>query len=148
MPKDHFWIEAPFGYSSQTLNMTEGNLIDQAGQNLEVVDIIESTQAFKKVLKDAVPQMVNSMTQDLDNSLKQGQEKMLQDIVRAFLKMKEQASRQDTVSKLVVSHEEFGNSAKIDPSVQPITDERYIPPHIRDEVWLNNKVLAPNGLNG
>ena len=43
MPQDRFWTEAPFGYSSQTLNTTEGNLINQTGQNLEVInDIIES----------------------------------------------------------------------------------------------------------
>ena len=61
MPQDHFWTEAPFSYSSQTLNIIKGNLIDQASQNLEVFDTCESTQAFEKVLKDAVPQMINSM---------------------------------------------------------------------------------------
>ena len=66
MPQDHFRTEAPFGYSSQTLNITEGNLINQTGQNLEVVDdIIESSdsQAFEKVFQDAVPQMVNILKQ-------------------------------------------------------------------------------------
>ena len=66
MPKDHFCTEAPFGYSNQTLNITEGNLIDQANQNLEVVDdIIESSdsQAFEKVLKDTVPQMIDILKQ-------------------------------------------------------------------------------------
>ena len=29
MSQDHFWTEAPFGYSSQTLNIIEGNLIDK-----------------------------------------------------------------------------------------------------------------------
>ena len=62
MPHDHFWTQAPFGYSSQTLNITEGNLINQTCQNLEVVDdIIESSdsQAFEKVFQDAIPQMVD-----------------------------------------------------------------------------------------
>ena len=43
--------------------------------------------------------------------------------------------------------EESSNSTKIAPSV-PVTDDRYIPPHRRDEVGLNNKSFAPNGLNG
>ena len=57
MPHDHFWTETPFSYSSQTLNITEGNLINQTGQNLEVVDDImenSNSQAFEKIFQDAV----------------------------------------------------------------------------------------------
>ena len=45
------------------MNITEGNLIDYVDQNLEVVDAVESTQAFEKVLKDAVPQMIDILKQ-------------------------------------------------------------------------------------
>lgn len=45
MPQDHFWTEAPFGYSSQTLNITEGNLINQTGQKLKAVNTIESSNS-------------------------------------------------------------------------------------------------------
>ena len=51
------------------------------------------------------------------------------------------------MSKPDIALEESGNSAKIAPSVL-VTDDRYIPPHRRDEVGLNNKSFAPNGLNG
>ena len=51
-----------------------------------------------------------------------------------------------TVSKPDIALEESGNSAKIAHSV-PVTDERYICPHMRDEVGLNNKSFSPNGLN-
>ena len=52
MPQDHFWTEVPYNYSSQTLNIIEGNLIDQIGQKLKTVNTIESfdSQAFEKVL--------------------------------------------------------------------------------------------------
>ena len=75
-------------------------------------------------------------------------EKMLQDAVQVFSKKNEQSPKQHaTISKPDVALEESGNSVKIAPSV-PVTDDRYIPPHRRDEVGLNNKSFAPNGLNG
>ena len=68
--------------------------------------------------------------------------------MQVFSKKNEQSPKQHaTISKPDVALEESGNSAKIAPSV-PVTDDRYIPPHRRDEVGLNNKSFAPNGLNG
>ena len=140
MPQDHFCTEAPFGYSSQTLNITKGNLIDQADQNLEVVDVVESTQAFEKVLKDAVPQMVDILKQatvainitvgTIDNTLGgfnsavgsintavRSFEKMLQ-VVQVFSKRNEHSSKQPaTVSKLNIAEEKSSNSTKIAPKV-------------------------------
>ena len=114
MPQNYFCTQAPFGYSSQTLNITEGNLIDQTCQNLEVVDVaIESTnsQAFEKASLDAIPQMFNSLQQSFKNSMKQGFEKILQDIEQAFSKMNKQSSKQDTISKLMVAQKKSDNSA-------------------------------------
>ena len=48
------------------MNITEGNLINQTGQNLEVIDnIIENSnsQAFEKIFQDTVPQMVDILKQ-------------------------------------------------------------------------------------
>ena len=65
--------------------------------------------------------------------------------MQVFSKKNEQSPKQHvTISKAL---EDSGNSAKIAPSV-PVTDDRYIPPHKRDEVGPNNKSFAPNGLNG
>ena len=142
----------------------------QSGQKLKAVNVIESSdsQAFEKVFQDAVPQMVdilkqatiaiNSSVGPINNTLGGFNsavasinsavgsfEKMLQDAVQVFSKKNEQSPKQHvTISKAL---EESGNSAKIAPSV-PVTDDRYIPPHRRDEVGLNNKSFAPNGLNG
>ena len=52
------------------------------------------------------------------------------------------------MSKPNIALEESDNSTKIAPSVQLVIDDRYIPPYRRDEVGLNNKSFAPNGLNG
>ena len=116
---------------------------------MKVVDIIESSDshAFVRILQDAVPQMVSSVKQNIDTSLGNF-EKILQDALQAFSKKNKESPRQHvTVSKPDVTLKESGNSAKIAPSV-PVTDERYIPPHRRDEVGLNNKSFTPNGLNG
>ena len=71
MPQDHFWTEILFGYSSQILNITKGNLIDQMGQKLKVVNTNESpdSHGFVKILQDAVPQMVSSVKQNIDTSV-------------------------------------------------------------------------------
>ena len=128
-------------------------MINQKGQNLEVVDdIIESSdsQAFKKVFQDAVPQMVDILKQatiainntvgTINNTLEGFNraigsinivvgsfEKMLQDAVQVFSKKNEQSPKQHaTTSKPDVALEESGNSAKIAPSV-PVTDDRTNP---------------------
>ena len=116
---------------------------------MKVVETIESSDshAFVRILQDAVPQMVSSMKQNIDTSLGNF-EKILQDALQAFSKKNEQSPKQHvTVSKPDVALEESGNSTKIAPSA-PVIDERYIPLHRRDEVGLNNKSFAPNGLNG
>ena len=146
---------------------------DQSSQKLKAINVIESSdsQAFEKVFQDAVPQMVDILKQATIaincsigpinntlggfnsavasiNSAVGSFEKMLQDAVQVFSKKNEQSPKQHaTISKPDVALEESGNSAKIAPSV-PVTDDRYIPPHRRDEVGLNNKSFAPNGLNG
>ena len=66
--------------------------------------------------------------------------------MQVFSKKNESPKKHITVSKPYVALEESGNSVKIAPSV-PVTDYRYIPPHRRDEVGLNNKSFAPNGFN-
>ena len=72
----------------------------------------------------------------------------MQDALQAFSKKNEHSPKQHvTVSKPDVALEESGSSAKIAPLVL-VTDDRHIPPHKRDEVGLNNKSFAPNGLNG
>ena len=71
---------------------------------------------------------------------------MLQDIVQVFSKRNELPKQHVTVSKPDVALEESCNSTKIAHSVQ-VTDERYIPPHRRNEVGLNNKSFTPNDLN-
>ena len=130
------------------MNITEGNLIDQADQNLEAVDAVESTQAFEKVLKDAVPQMIdilkqatiaiNSSVRPINNTLGGFNsdivsinsavgsfEKMLQDVVKVFSKKNEQSPKQHvTVSKPYIALEESSNSIEVTSAVQPITDER------------------------
>ena len=69
--------------------------------------------------------MVNSIRQAIDASIGKF-EKILQDALQAFSKKNEQSLKQNvTVSKLDVALEEFGNFAKIAPSV-PVTDDRYI----------------------
>ena len=85
------------------------------------------------------------MRQAIDASLGNFK-KILQDALQAFSKKSEQSSKQHIVSKPDIADEESGNSAKIAPSI-PVTDERYIPLHMRDEVGLNNKSFSPNVLN-
>ena len=66
---------------------------------------------------------------------------------KVFSKKNEFPKQHVTVSKPDIALKESGNSIKIVPSA-PVTDERYIPPHRRDEVGLNNKLFAPNCLSG
>ena len=95
---------------------------DQIGQKLKAVNIVEGfdSQAFKKILQDLVPQMVNSMSssikQAIDTSLG-NIGKMLQDALQIFFKKNEQSSKQHTVSKPNIAEEESSNSKKIAPSV-------------------------------
>ena len=67
---------------------------DQTNQKLKAINIVKGfdSQAFKKILQDAVPQMVNSMShsikQAIDTSLGNFG-KILQDALQTFSKMNE-----------------------------------------------------------
>ena len=60
--------------------------------------------------------MSSSIKQAIDTSLGNFG-KILQDALQTFSKKNEQSYKQHTISKPDITEEEFGNSAKIDPSV-------------------------------
>ena len=115
IPLDHFWTEALFGYSNQTLNITKGNLINQTCQNLEVVNTIESSdsQAFVKILQDVLPQMVSSMKQNINNSMVNSIRQAIDASIGKFEKI-----LQDALQELSKRNEQkSGNYAKNAPKV-------------------------------